>query len=158
MLIRKLNFLSSILIKEASVHISSRVLTSGLITNLLEVSIIQQCHLLKHHLGLTIGNNMLKQPEIADYIAKALTFKRDKTQLLTKAKHYPKTSLIWRISTRVSWQKIYDEALNHRSKGTTTIQRIIKTLTHPNRLTTAVFVEIYSIRLSSIIFTPVIQS
>lgn len=73
--------------------------------------------------------------EIADYIAKkskALIFERDKTQPLTKAKHHPTASLIWRISRRVSWHKIYDEALNHVSKGTATIQRIIKILTHPN--------------------------
>uniref|UniRef100_A0A1X7VIV2 Uncharacterized protein n=1 Tax=Amphimedon queenslandica TaxID=400682 RepID=A0A1X7VIV2_AMPQE len=64
-LIRKLKFLSKLLTKDTFTNLSSQILTPSLITDPLGVSIVQQCRLLEHHLGLESSalDECLKEPD-----------------------------------------------------------------------------------------------
>ena len=153
-LVRKLKFLSKLLIKDTSTNLSSQILTAGLITDPLGVSIVQQCRLLEHHLGLESSalDECLMEPDTADYVAmksKDTILDFDRNQLLSKAKGHPTANLIGAITTinniifflvdssslevssEISWLRIWDEALDHGPKGTSTLQKIIRVLAHP---------------------------
>ena len=130
MLVRKLKFLSKLPIKDTSTNLSSQILTAGLITDPLRVSIVQQCRLLEHHLGLESSalDECLMEPDTADYVAmksKDTILDFDRNQLLSKAKGHPTANLIGEVSSEISWLRIWDEALDHGPKGTSTFIRII---------------------------------
>ena len=75
------------------------------------------------------------EPDTADYKvmkSRNIILNHDRHRLLLKAEAHTAASIIGVISSQSSWLKIWDEALNHGSKGTNTIQKIIRILAHPD--------------------------
>ena len=72
---------------------------------------------------------------VPDFITKSLystVIDQDRDLLISKATAHPSTSLICFVSKQTSWLKIWSAALNHGSKGTGTIQCLIKILAQPS--------------------------
>ena len=116
----------------SSINYSRKTL---LYTQVLVFSLLwQQCHMLESHFTLKkfLVDMFLNDP---DFITKSLyttVINQERDLLISKAIAHPSTSLIYFVSKQSSWLKIWSAALDHGSKGTGTIQRLIKILAQPS--------------------------
>ena len=125
-LLRKLTFLGKLL--QAEKHtISSSIFTSAIITDPLNVSIIQQCKMLESLLSVHVLEDCLHYPEAASDIVKCerrTIINTDMDSLVTSAMN-TSAKYVAHIATKTSWSKLWDLALDRGSKGTTQLQRIV---------------------------------
>jgi hypothetical protein len=89
--------------------------------------------MLESHIALkeSLVDSFLNDP---DFITKSLyhtIIDQDRELLLSKAITHPSASLVCSVSEQTSWLKIWSAALDHGTKGTRTIQILIKILAHP---------------------------
>ena len=134
-LLRKLSFLGKLLASDKPT-ISSAIFTSAAISDPSRVSIVQQCKMLKARLQLSaqIVDNCLSHPDSALAIAKSAKqtiIDADTDSLISSALHHPLANHIATIATKVSWNCLWDLALDRGMNGTSQLQRIVYHLSKP---------------------------
>ena len=153
-LLRKLLFLSKLLTKDSSSHVSSRILSAGIITDPLNVSIIQQCKMLESRLQISesLVDKCLEDPDTADCttrICRNIILDHDRQLLFDKAKHHPEASIISQISNSISWLNIWDRALDYVSGVPIVFNFLLKFLPiHPSKVPAVLNVTRHSLPIS----------
>ena len=133
LLLRKINFLAKLLSADNN-STSARVLTSAIISDPVNVSLIQQCKMLESRVGISIVDECLCSPDIATSIARALkssVLDKDRESLLSSATTHPTAHLVAKVATNISWRLLWDQALDYGPRGTAHLQRIVHLLSQP---------------------------
>ena len=126
-LTRKLIYLGKLL-SSTDQTISTALLTSEVIVDPFNTSLIQQCKMLETTLNMTILNELLKHPENASTLMKKKKreiTKMDMSALLVSALQHKSAHLIARVAEKISWCKLWDIALDRGPHGTSQLQRIV---------------------------------
>ena len=132
-LLRKLTFLSRLLTNSDDT-MSSRIFTSLAIVDVYSITIVQQCRLLEAPLGTNIIYKCLENPENAMITVrsnKKLLLDRDFELLLLSGVSSLSVQPIANIAQKVSWKKLWDNALDYGYKGTKCVQAILCELCRP---------------------------
>jgi exonuclease III len=133
-LLRKLNFLAKLLSKDHPRKLSTRIFTSLSISDPFQVSLIQQCRMLESIIGTSILKDCLEDPENAIFIvrqAKKDIIAMDLSALQSVTLEHPSARFIAKVSQNISWNKLWDVALDKGPFGTKQLQRLIFHLTRP---------------------------
>ena len=94
--------------------------------------IVQECKSLEEKLKCRgVTQSMLKL-ECNSREAKKLILKIDWESCLSTASQHGSTAVAARISSSVSWLKLWDMALDHGPRGTAVLQALYRTLTKPS--------------------------
>ena len=99
-----------------------------------DISLVQQCLLLEDHFSIKATQACLQDPKAAvstakDYFKQLLEI--DLKLSLQRAEGHLSLKHILEVSKKISWMKVFDMALNHGTKGTRTVQSIMKMLSVP---------------------------
>ena len=126
-LLRKLSFLGKLL-ESRQRTISSAIFTSATISDPSEVSIVQQCKMLESRLSVQIVDDCLSHPDAAPAIVrseKSTIIDADMGSLIISALHHPSACHIATIATKISWNHLWNLALDRGTNGTSQLQRIV---------------------------------
>ena len=133
LLLHKINFLAKLLSTDNN-SVSSKVLTSAIISDPINVSIIQQCRMLESIVGVSILDECLESPDTAIHLVKAhktSILRTDMESLLSSAADHPTACHVARVASEVSWYDLWDMALTLGARGTTQLQHIVYHLSQP---------------------------
>ena len=132
-LLRKLSFLGKLL-ESRQRTISSAIFTSATISDPSEVSIVQQCKMLESRLSVQIVDDCLSHSDAAPAIVrseKSTIIDADMGSLIISALHHPSACHIATIATKISWNHLWNLALDRGTNGTSQLQRIVHHLSRP---------------------------
>ena len=129
-LIQKLNLLAKISSDEDTV--GGRIYSKLSAIDPQSLRIVQECKFLEEKLKCRgVTQSMLKL-ECSSREAKKLILKIDWESCLSTASQHGSTAVAARISSSVSWLKLWDMALDHGPRGTAVLQALYRTLTKPS--------------------------
>ena len=123
-LIRKLTFLGKLLSADNST-ISSTLFTAQAIVDPFN---IQQCKMLEASLNIHVLDECLKYPETASMLVKSekqSILESDMSSLIASALDHDPAHLTAMVAAQISWNKLWDIALDRGTHGTSQLQRII---------------------------------
>ena len=123
-LIRKLTFLGKLLRADNST-ISSTLFTAQAIV---DPFIIQQCKMLEASLNIHVLDECLKCPETASMLVKSekqSILESDMSSLIASALDHDSAHLTATVAAQISWNKLWDIALDRGTHGTSQLQRIV---------------------------------
>ena len=132
-LLRKLSFLGKLL-ESRQRTISSAIFTSATISDPSEVSIVQQCKMLESRLSVQIVDDCLSHPDAAPAIVrseKSTIIDADMGSLIISALHHPSACHIATNATKISWNYLWNLALDRGTNSTSQLQRIVHHLSRP---------------------------
>ena len=132
-LIRKLTYLAKLLSSNKR-SISSDIFSSAIISDPLNVSLIQQCIMLESENGIDVLRLCLECPEAATAhvkLAKPEIINTDLTNLASSISPSSSTYLVCCVSKEVSWLKLWDLALDRGVHGTKLLQSLLFHLCRP---------------------------
>ena len=126
-LIRKLTFLGKLMTPE-NYTISSAIFTAQAIVEPFNISLIQQCKMLKAMLGVQVLGECLQCPDSASMTVrnrKQSLLDTDMSSLVISAEQDNSAQFVAAVAQQISWRKLWDMALDKGTHGTSQIQRIV---------------------------------
>ena len=89
---------------------------------------IQQCKMLEASLNIHVLDECLKCPETAYMLVKSekqSILESDMSSLIASALHHDSAHLTAMVAAQISWNKLWDIALDRGTHGTSQLQRIV---------------------------------
>ena len=128
-LVLKLSLL--VKINSADDSIGSRIYSSLTAKDSHSLKILQECKSLEDKLGCPGATNSILNTEASMKEVKRHILKVDWEVCLSKASQHDSTTVASRISSSVSWLKLWDSVLDHGPRGTAALQALYRVLTRP---------------------------
>ena len=128
-LVLKLSLL--VKISSADDSIGSRIYSSLTAKDSHSLKILQECKSLEDKLGCPGATNSILNTEASMKEVKRHILKVDWEVCLSKASQHDSTTVASRISSSVSWLKLWDSVLDHGPRGTAALQSLYRVLTRP---------------------------
>ena len=132
-LIRKLCYLAKLLSQEAT-NTHTRLFHSLAADNALNIALVRQCKELEMAYGTNYWRACMDCPEDAVHIvqeARTALLQADWNTTVNSARSHPSLSYISGDEVVDEWYGVWDEALNHGTKGTKVAQNIFRSLCRP---------------------------
>ena len=111
--------------------IGSRIYSSLTATDSQLLRILQECKSLEDKLGCLGATNTVLNAEASMKEVKRRILKIDWDACLSTASQHDSTAVAAKISSSVSWMKLWDRALDHGPRGTAALQVLYRVLTRP---------------------------
>ena len=113
-------------------NMSSRIFTTMAMDDVYSITIVQQCKMLEAPLSMNITIQCFQCPSESAAIVHSSKTLLDYDLPLSSALTHPSVvEPIARITSVVSWRRIWDGALDYGAKGTTYVQAILRELSRP---------------------------